>query len=179
MASETSPRRVAAALRAVEVLKLRAQGLTLDEVAERTGYAHRGSVSKVIRAALQRVGREEARDLFDLDMHRLDLMMQTYLPRALDGDEKAAAIVLKIIDEHRQVLGWGQEDVVRGLLAPPSDDESTDVGPRRLEDVFGKLTPDAQLAIAGILHGQMQLTNAHDADDRPAIVNGTVTNEPE
>jgi hypothetical protein len=178
MESETSPRRVQAALKAEKALKLRAQGLSLDEVAEEVGYAHRASAYKVIRDALQRVGREEAQTLFDLDMHRLDMLLAVFLPKAEAGDDAAARIVLRVVDRHIRMLGWGQQEVVRGILAPPPEEDTTE-GPRRLQDVFGSLTPDAQLAIAQILHSQMQLTNAPDANERPAIVNGTVTPDTE
>ena len=76
-----------------------------DDIAKELGFANRSGAWKSVHRALKREVVEGARDLRDVEMARLDALQAAYWSRAVDGDVKAATIVLRVIERRSRLLG--------------------------------------------------------------------------
>lgn len=72
-ASDTHPIRLTARERGARCVELRRDGLTLQEIANRMGYANASAVSKAITAQLARREKPAADELAQIHMDRLEL----------------------------------------------------------------------------------------------------------
>jgi hypothetical protein len=70
-----------------EVVRLRALGLTFEEIAERTGYADRSSAKNAYEAALRRYGREAVGDLRELEGFRLEELWRRLMAKFQNPDQ--------------------------------------------------------------------------------------------
>ena len=70
-----------------EVVRLRALGLTFDEIAQRVGYSDRSSAKNAYEAALRRYGREAVDDLRELEGIRLEDLWRRLMARLGSGEE--------------------------------------------------------------------------------------------
>lgn len=96
----TTKRRLAA-------FELRLQSKTFDEIAEDLGISKPAAWQLVKGAKADHddaVGETEA-DVKFMHLMRYERMCATFLPLALAGDEKAAAVVLKVMDAEAKVHG--------------------------------------------------------------------------
>ena len=95
-------------LREIEAINLRRQGLTYGEIAERVGYSdHTGARLAVLRG-MQRALQEPADELREIEANRLDALQSAYWRPALEGDAKAATILLKLMERRSKLLGLDQ-----------------------------------------------------------------------
>ncbi len=98
--------------RAMIAHKLRIAGAPWREVAKAVGYNSATSAQIEVTKMLQTVGirqlNERRQEAFDLEDDRLEELHQTYWPMAMAGSEKAADIVLKVIDKRMRLWGLDQ-----------------------------------------------------------------------
>ena len=106
---KASPRGLTATERQAEALRLRKAGLTFEDIAQTLGYSDKSSAHKAVLAALRETLREPAEEYRELHRTRLEAIYAAYYPKALAGDEKAAAIC------HRSLADLAELD---GLNAP-------------------------------------------------------------
>lgn len=89
--------------------RLRAEGLTFDEVATRLGYADRSAARRAIEAALAATVAEPAAILRQLELQRLDALHRTAwaLLDAEDADVRLKAIdrALRVMERRARLLG--------------------------------------------------------------------------
>src|SRR6266567_7459425 len=85
-------------------LSLRKAGATLDSIALQCGYGSRSSAHKAIRRAMAELPRENAEELRELEVMRLDELLLSYWQRA-KKDINAAHLVLKIAEQRAKLLG--------------------------------------------------------------------------
>jgi hypothetical protein len=102
--SSTSPSRIATAERRALVLSLRRQGRGFTEIAAHVG-ASPSTCYRDVAQALREVGREEARELFDLEMQRLNELQAAIYPAAVEGDIKAIDTCLALMDRRARLVG--------------------------------------------------------------------------
>lgn len=107
-----SPNAVTARQR--RAIELRALGMPLDQIAKSLGGVRVDTIKELLDRALANqaaVLREEGawEKAYVLHMHRLDMLMAAWMPRALAGDEKAADKVDKWLKHY---------EAVQGLAAP-------------------------------------------------------------
>src|SRR4051794_18019038 len=88
--------------RAVELL---AQGLSYDEIARQVGFTHRGSAHRAVYKALAEREAEDIDNLRALECARLDAVQAAYWQKAMEGDVRAAALVLRVMDQRTRLLG--------------------------------------------------------------------------
>lgn len=81
-------------------MRLRALGLTFDEIAQRVGYSDRSSAKNAYEAALRRYGREAVDDLRELEGIRLEDLWRRLMARLGSGEEFT-------VNELAQLLGAG------------------------------------------------------------------------
>jgi transposase-like protein len=97
----TSPRTKARATRCVE---LALQGRTYQQIADELGYANRGTVYRIVQQTLAKHQAESVEFHRDLELARLDSLLETYFPEALAGDLKSAELVLKLSTQRMKLL---------------------------------------------------------------------------
>jgi len=106
--SPTEVRRVQARERERRVLELRLAGMSFERIAREVGYNHGASARKALLRALEREQEEIsklARRLLYEDLMRLDRLLLTVWPRALQGDLEALREVRAIISQRAKLLG--------------------------------------------------------------------------
>lgn len=121
-AQKGSPRRIAAAERKAEALKLRKSGATYDEIAEKLGLANKASAFECVQRAIRDITKEPAKDVLELEISRLDAMLAGLWDKATDGDEKAVTSALRIMDRRAKYLGLDQAPEQESSVLPaPSE----------------------------------------------------------
>lgn len=91
-------RRTDASARAAEALELRLSGLGYAEIAERLGYSDKSGAWRAVEGELREIRREKATEAVDIDITRLDKVLNAVWQKALDGDPVAIDRVLKVLD---------------------------------------------------------------------------------
>lgn len=105
--SHTSPIKLRAAQRRLEAIQLRRDGLSFTEIGSRLGIS-RQMANRIVRRELQNLqalSLQEADLLRTLEADRLDLLLKSFMPKAREGDHKAADVVLKVIDRRAKLFG--------------------------------------------------------------------------
>lgn len=102
----TSGKAVVAAQRQRDAVQLRIAGASLQQIAERVGYAHASGAHQAITAALRQMLPEQERaDARRLELAKLDRLEMAAWPQALAGDDRAAGTILRCIDRRAKLLG--------------------------------------------------------------------------
>jgi Sigma-70, region 4 len=101
-----SVRRGSAKVRARErqALAMRTAGETFAAIGAQLGISDR-MASRIIRRALDRVVREDAKALIDLEAERLDVLWRAVLPRALAGSARHVEVAVRISERRSRLLG--------------------------------------------------------------------------
>ena len=118
----TSARKVQAALHAAEVLKLRLEGLSYREIAEKSGISA-GHACKIIGQMLDEFAADSAERLAvwrKLELARLERGIAAAWPKAEVGSTQAIEQVRKLIESEIRLLGLAAPV----KIAPTSPDGS-------------------------------------------------------
>jgi hypothetical protein len=100
------PRRaVREAARAARAVKLRCEGLTLDQIATKLGYSNRSSAFKAIERSLRENTAENVEQLRQVEGRRLDELEAVYRPKAMRGDLDAAKLLVAVGDRRAKLFG--------------------------------------------------------------------------
>lgn len=91
-----------------KVLELRASGQTFEQIATACAYSDRSVAYNAYKRALKRTLVEPARQVRDLEVHRLDLLLGAAWNQALAGDLRAIQSALKIMERRAKLLGLDQ-----------------------------------------------------------------------
>ena len=103
-----------AAVKRAKVVEAVAQGATYDDAAKIAGYANRSGAYKAFWKAVEQREAKAVDDHRALELARLDALQVSLWAKAMNGDVKAAGMVLKIIEQRCRLLGLEQ---VNGLRA--------------------------------------------------------------
>lgn len=107
--TKTTTRDVNAAQRAVMALKLRAEKLSYDQIAQQCGYADRATAHKAVQRELQRVVVANVEELRQEETATLDVMQSECMKLFLDKENKgrlfAADRILAIMERRAKLLG--------------------------------------------------------------------------
>jgi hypothetical protein len=96
---------VLASYRRTRALELRAQGLGYAEIAQAVGYANKGTAHKVIAQALEAREAQDVDLLRHLHLDRLEKLLASAWPRAMQGHLPSVNAVVKIIEQEMRLLG--------------------------------------------------------------------------
>lgn len=96
---------VEAAERDAKAMHLRSLGLTYDQIAMDMGYGWRGSAHAAVQRGIQRTMQDAGDAARNVEIQRLDTLLQVYMPSALQGSLKAAEYVLKLQERRAKYLG--------------------------------------------------------------------------
>jgi DNA-binding CsgD family transcriptional regulator len=109
--SRTGPKRLGKQEKKLRALDLRKMGLSYREIAAQMG-CHHTTVGNYLNQAMDEYKAEEkekAEDVRELQLMRLDKMLAASWPLAMDGDPKANASVLRIMERQAKLLGLDLE----------------------------------------------------------------------
>lgn len=98
-----------------QALALRASGLSLWEIAEQLEISEaeaRRGFDVAIKAAAELLDTGQKAELLALEVNRLDALQAPYFAAALQGDVRAAELVLKVISQRAKLLGLDQSVTV-------------------------------------------------------------------
>ncbi|WP_461152340.1 hypothetical protein [Saccharopolyspora tripterygii] len=164
--SPASPQNVANTQRRERALQLRLSGATFQQIADELGYTDKTAAYKSIRHALDRIGREEAQELFDLDLARLDRLLMAVWPQAMKGDLFAVDRALKIMERRARMVGY---DGVQLTITSSSGDAPVANGLPSLADILGTETGEVEQRMARVLHDALPAVvdqPSNDGDQR-------------
>lgn len=91
-------------------IELRALGLPLTKIAEMMGSVRVDTIQSLLDRALAAQA-EELRETgawekaYVLHTERLDMLMRAWMPRAMNGDDKAANLVEKLLNHYERLQG--------------------------------------------------------------------------
>jgi len=122
-------------------LELRALGLPLDKIAKMMGNIRVDTTKALIDRALEAQARHLREDgawekAFVLHTERLDMLMRTFMPRALNGDDKAASQVEKLLTHYERLQGLAAP---QRLEAEVTVDDRTDARAEVIAGVLARL----------------------------------------
>jgi hypothetical protein len=102
-----SPRKVLAAQRRRQAVKMRIEGATYAVIGKQLGVSE-VRAWKLVSEGLARLNEKMAEDaerLRRLSSEQIDLLLSAHMPRALIGDTKAAGVVLRALDSRAKLYG--------------------------------------------------------------------------
>ncbi|MCX7939932.1 MAG: helix-turn-helix domain-containing protein [Thermoflexales bacterium] len=110
----TSPRRVRAAARRAEALRMRIAGASYREIAAQLGVSHEAARQLVIKALEQvsDVSEELRAELRKLELERLDAMLRSLWQKVAAGNESAINTALRIMERRAKLAGLDTADKI-------------------------------------------------------------------
>ena len=106
--SPTAQRRIEAKERALKALELRKKGVRYEQIAQQLGYSNRGNAHKAVMKELELLAkecREEAAQVRDLELQRLDDLFLAAWKAIADGSESAIDRALRVSESRRKLMG--------------------------------------------------------------------------
>lgn len=148
--SETFPTQIANEKRREQAVELRLSGATFQQIAQQCGYTDKSSAWEAVRRAVRRIGREQAEELFDADMARLDKLLMAVWPKAMKGDLHAVDRVLSIMQRRARMLGY------EGVTITTEQSSATaDTSVPSLAELLGTDAGELEQRMARVLHESM------------------------
>lgn len=86
-------------------LELGRAGLSYEEIAREMGYASKACIHKLIHGALRDIPAQAAEDYRMVEDQRIEALMTTYMPKAMEGDLDAAKMVDALIGRRAKLMG--------------------------------------------------------------------------
>ena len=106
--SPTAQRRIEAKERALKALELRKKGVRYEQIAQQLGYSNRGNAHKAVMKELELLAKEcleEAAQVRDLELQRLDDLFLAAWKAIADGSESAIDRALRVSESRRKLMG--------------------------------------------------------------------------
>lgn len=101
----TSQAALSAAERQRLALEMRIAGHTFEAIAIELGYSHARGAKKAVDAGLRKTLQEPADQLRDLEVARMDVMLNSIWPRVLKGEPRAIEVAIKVLERRARLLG--------------------------------------------------------------------------
>lgn len=119
--SPTAQRRIEAKERALKALELRKKGFRYEQIAQQLGYSNRGSAHKAVMRELNLLAKEcqeEAAQVRDLELQRLDDLFLAAWKAIAGGSESAIDRALRVSESRRKLMGLdaAQKVDVNGIV---------------------------------------------------------------
>ncbi len=124
--------------REAQVLRLRCEGRSFAEIADRVDVSSPSAAHRIYRRASDAMVRQAGDELRELEGARLDALQATWWARATGGDHRAAQVVLRIMERRAKLY---RLDAVEDQRCPTCDE-------REMEHALAELARvwDASLA---------------------------------
>lgn len=127
-------------------IELRKRGKSFQDIAAICGWSNRNGAYLAITRYIQGSIREASDDLVELEVARLDMLLDAVWDSSMGGDPKSVAAALKIMERRAKLLGLDKpvsQEIRVSHSEPPAP--PTDLG-----DFMGKMY--ATLQVAGALN---------------------------
>lgn len=85
-------------------------GMDYSSIAAKLGYANRGTAWNIVQRALKSREVDAVEDYRELAFQRLEALLKANWSSAVQGDVKAAMVVLKVVEAERRLLALDQKD---------------------------------------------------------------------
>lgn len=183
--------------RQAQALELKKAGATYEEIAKALGYTHRSSARAAVKAAIDRIGLEPAKDVVVMDLMRLDEMQKRLTAAMRAGDLAAIPMLMNVMRERRSLVGWtpdswaeeqrkgagvtnngvmvingGSEDFVKGMMEAVGVDPNSPEAQKRLAMIRAqeKENKTGEFAITGPKPNELVMAAASSAlNENPGI----------
>lgn len=99
-----------AAARKAKAVELAIQGCTYDVIAREVGYTNRGTAYRAVKDALDQRTAEAVDTYRELEQDRLDRLLASVWPSAMQGDVPTVMAALKVVQARCRLLGLGEPD---------------------------------------------------------------------
>ena len=100
-----SKQNLTATVRQAKALELRSRGLSYRQIAQELGYSGPAGAYKAVGTGLDKTLREHSEDVRQLELERLDAMLDGVYGKATSGDDKAIHVALRIMERRAKLLG--------------------------------------------------------------------------
>jgi len=97
-----------AAARKARAVELAIQGCTYDVIAREVGFSNRGTAYRAVKDALDQRTAEAVDTYRELEQDRLDRLLASVWPSAMQGDLPAVMAALKVVQARCRLLGLGE-----------------------------------------------------------------------
>lgn len=101
----TKPDKVEAARRRKQALELRLQGKTYQQISDEIGWTSKRYAWRMVMQELRNIPKEEAAELRQIEMERLNTLTDALWTSAMTGDPKAVDAMLKLMERRARMLG--------------------------------------------------------------------------
>lgn len=102
---KTTPRRMEMDERQAAAMNLRRRGISYERIAVELGYASPSGAYEAVKAGMLRTLREPADELRQLELDRLDDMLEAISENIMAGDLDSIATALRISERRAKLLG--------------------------------------------------------------------------
>lgn len=102
---KTTPKRIEKDERQAAAMNLRKCGISYDRIAAELGYASASGAYEAVKAGLAKTLREPADELRQLELDRLDAMLEAISENVMAGDLDNIATALRISERRARLLG--------------------------------------------------------------------------
>lgn len=102
---KATPRATELAIRRAKALQLRSRKFTFDQIAEELDYCDKAAAWRDIQEGLKEIIAEPAEAVRTMELDLLDAMARGLMTRALRGDDKAIASMLRIQERRAKFMG--------------------------------------------------------------------------
>lgn len=120
--SKTSPRRISIRERQQKALEYRKAGFTYQKIADQLNYKNASCAEHAVKAAMDRITEQPAKEVRKLELERLDAILTTLWAQVAKGHLGAVDRVLKIMDRRARYLGLDMP--VKHALTDPEGEDS-------------------------------------------------------
>ena len=160
---KTRPDRLAAALRQIEALKMRAAGHSYEEIRARLGYRTRSGAYASVMAGLHKERVEPADETRVLELERLDRLLNAIWDKATGGDLEAVDRALKIMERRAKFMGLDAPTKI-APTDPSGETEYSGLSDAELEHELLKTLIAAGVRAAGGAEAQVGPAGAPGAE---------------
>ena len=132
----STAQRAKTAERRKRAIDMHLAGHTWQTIADKLGYATRGAAQKDVARALQVATQEllaSAAELRDRDLLTLAAMQTAFMPLAMDGDDKAARVILRIMERRARYMGLDAAKTIKHVMTSELDERIEDLTNRMRE----------------------------------------------
>lgn len=151
---KTRPAQIRTEERQAEALRLRKRGVTFEEIAHQVGYATPSGAYEAVKSAMAKTLREPADELRQLELARLDSMLEAIIEKVLSGDLDAIGTALRISERRSRLLGLDRRETpIKTKLSKLKEpgDVVTIIGELLDKVAAGELLPSEGEKLAALL----------------------------
>ena len=169
MGNNNSPAAIEATERQVEALFLRKQGFSFQAIADELGFASRSGAYEAVKAGMDKTLREPAEEVRQLELARLDGMLESIYQKAANGNLYAIAAALRISERRSRLLGLDRRETPLSVELPKLE-KSADALPVTAalleKTASGELLPGEAAKLAGLAANVVKAAETFDLGER-------------